>query len=87
LPGVFAVSERQECVDISAPVERSESVDHAARKPARDHSVSWIQPDLDLASAAFQQLKTGQELRAEGSITSSAPLVSSFMPLRVTSRR
>jgi hypothetical protein len=49
--------------------------------------VSWIQPDLDFASAAFQQLKTGQELRAEGSITSSAPLVSSFMPLRVTSRR
>jgi hypothetical protein len=75
---------------VPAPVESSESVDHAARKPARDDGVSWIEPDLDLVGAAFQQLKTGQKLRAQRQryfFGAARLFFSSFMPRRVTSRR
>jgi hypothetical protein len=64
---VFAVSERDECVDISAPVERSESVDHVAWKPARDDGVSWIEPDPDLAAPRPSSCRPGRSCGRKGS--------------------
>jgi hypothetical protein len=62
---VFAFSERKQGVDGPAAVQDAEGVDDAGREATRDDGVPGIEPDLNLARAAFEQVKTWQELRAQ----------------------